>query len=142
MHFALFFFFFGHPFASKSRSFARSSAKHYRSDSFVVFLFVGHTPSERGAHRGAGGGAEGERPDHGREGGGAGPGGARAHPVGEAGTVGSPRGRGGVTALHGRETSFPQEPSLSLVPLSALTRHASLFIFSPQFFCLGETFGL
>lgn len=123
-------------------SLARSSTKHYRSDSFVVFLFVGHTPSERGAHRGAGGGAEGERPDHGREGGGAGPGGAGAHPVGEAGTVGPPWGRGGVTALHGRETSFPQEPSLSLVPLSALTRHDSLFIFSPQFFCLGETFGL
>lgn len=54
---------------------------------YLFSLLVGHPPSERGAHRGAGGGAEGERSDHSREGSGARPGGAGAHAVGETGTV-------------------------------------------------------
>lgn len=51
------------------------------------FLLAGHAPSEGGAHRGAGRGAEGERSDHSGEGGGARPGGAGSHAVRETSTV-------------------------------------------------------
>lgn len=57
----------------------------------VHFLSAGLSPSEGGAHRRAGGGAEGKRSDHRRAGGGARPGGAGTHTGRETGTL-SPAG--------------------------------------------------
>lgn len=56
--------------------------------SFLPYVcFVGLSPSEGGAHWGAGGSAERKRSDHSREGGGARPGGAGTHTGREASTV-------------------------------------------------------
>lgn len=64
-----------------------STAAVYALFTSHAFSSVGHPPPEGGAHRGAGGGAEGKRSDHGGEGGGARPGGAGTHSVRETGTV-------------------------------------------------------